>query len=89
MRGGVSYTNNGKQVKVYFPNPRDHLPILLKDSSVTLQPWGRREQQPGKLPLGGWARHDSILTGKWGYTHQASKIAVEVFMEKDNNKQSL
>jgi len=89
MCGGVRFVSNNKEIKTYFPNPQAQLPILLKDYSVTLQPWGRREQQQGRLPLGGWARHESILAGKWDYTNpKPVKIAVEAFMEKDNNKVS-
>ncbi len=89
MCGGVRFTSNGKDIKVYFPNPQAQLPILLKNQDIVLQPWGRRETQPGRLPLGGWARHDSILAGKGDYTHPKSvKIAVEAFMEKNKNKQS-
>jgi hypothetical protein len=87
--GGVSYAINRKEVKIYFPNPQAQLPILLKNRDVVLHTWGRREQQAGRLPLGGWARHDSILAGKWDYTNpKAVKIAVEAFMEKDKDKQS-
>ncbi len=89
MCGGVRYTSNGKDVKVYYPDPQAKLPIVLKNQDIILQFWGRRGQQPGRLPLGGWARHDSILAGKWDYTHpKPVKIAVESFMEKDRNKKS-
>jgi hypothetical protein len=47
----------------------------MKDGNISLLPWGRRKEQEGNLPLGGWARLDSI---------NAVKIAVEAFMEKSH-----
>jgi len=87
---GVSYSvESKKEIKVYFPNPQAQLPILLKDSAITYLPWGRRKQQSGKLPLGGWARHDSILAGKWDYTNpKPVKLKVLAFAEKDSQKQT-
>lgn len=87
MCGGVRYTINNETVRVYFPNPQAQLPILMKDGNISLLPWGRRKEQEGKLPLGGWARLDSINAGKWEYVQPTPvKIAVDAFMEKDHNK---
>ncbi len=61
----------------------------MKDGNISLLPWGRRKEQEGKLPLGGWARLDSINAGKWEYVQPTPvKIAVDGFMEKDHNKDS-
>jgi len=85
MCGGVRYNS----VKVYFPNPNAQLPILMKDGNISLLPWGRRKEQEGNLPLGGWARLDSINKGKWNNVQPTPvKIAVDAFMEKDHNKNS-
>jgi len=90
MCGGAKYTVNGDKVTVYFPNPYAKLPVLLKDGTTELYDWGRRENQAGKLPLGGWARLESIKSGKWEYTHPTPcKIIVDSFMEKDQNKNSV
>lgn len=42
-----------------------YVPIILKDGSEKTVKWGRRneEEYPLKLPLGGWARAESIE--KW------------------------
>ena len=89
MCGGVSYKENEKQVKVYFPVPNASLPVLNKDKSINKMTWGRRREEKGALPLGGWARHESILKGVWGkYQPIPVKIAVDAFMEKDNQKTS-
>ena len=51
--------------KGYFPSPQAALPVRLKSGGHVLLPWGRREGEAGALPIGGWARHESILVGKW------------------------
>lgn len=88
MCGGVKYTTNKETVRVYFPNPQAKLPILMNDGNLSL-PWGRRKEQQGTLPLGGWARLDSIKAGKWDNVEpRPVKIIVDGFMEKDHNKES-
>ncbi|HHX6570234.1 TPA: hypothetical protein ACVGJZ_004089 [Pseudomonas aeruginosa] len=88
MCGGVEvagrYTESGKPVRVYFPNPKAALPVLQADGSVEWLPWGRRQEQEGHLPATGWARMDSISAGKWVRFHpQDVRIVAERFMEKD------
>jgi len=47
-------------------------------------PWGRRQQQAGKLPLGGWARQESIYTGRWDrWLLIPVKLPAISFMETD------
>jgi len=89
MCGGVQYQYKGETVKTYFPNPNAELPILMKNQSIELIRWGRRKEQQGYLPQGGWARHESILQGIWDkYQPVPVKIQVNVFMEKDQDKVS-
>ena len=89
MCGGVRYTIKKEIVRVFFPNPNAKLPIIMRDGNVSLLPWGRRKEQTGNLPLGGWARLESIDAGKWDYLRpRPVKIAVDAFMEKDHNKDS-
>lgn len=89
MCGGVRYTAKKETLKVYFPNPYAQLPLLTKAGETILMPWGRRKEQAGHLPLGGWARLDSINSGKWNSTDPIPvKIVVDAFMEKDRNKNS-
>ncbi|RLJ21770.1 hypothetical protein DJ030_03330 [bacterium endosymbiont of Escarpia laminata] len=84
MCGGVFYRANGKDARVYFPNPKATLPVSRKDGSVILLPWGRRKVQAGALPLGGWARLDSIYAGRWDRWFPVPvKLPVLQFMEKD------
>lgn len=93
MCGGVEiagqYTNTGQPVKVYFPNPKAALPVLQPDGSVEWITWGRRREQPGRLPATGWARVDSITAGKWArYQPQEVRMPAVRFMEKDPARQS-
>jgi len=89
MCGGVYFIHNGVDQRVYFPNPTATLPVVLKNKEQELIPWGRREKQAGKLPLGGWARLDSVYAGKWDRYHpKPVKIQVKQFMEKDHEGNS-
>ncbi len=60
MCGGVKFKHDGKILTVYFPSPKAVLPVALKQGGHELVMWGRRKEEPGKLPAGGWARLDSI-----------------------------
>ena len=89
MCGGIQYQYKRETVKGYFPNPNAELPILMKNQSTELIKWGRRKEQQGHLPQGGWARHESILQGTWDkYRPVPVKIQVNLFMEKDQDKVS-
>ncbi len=84
MCGGVKYIEDHQEKTVYFPNPFAKLPIVKKDGSLELLPWGRRKHQSGNLPLGGWARLESIQQHRWDkYFPKPIKIKVDEFMEKD------
>jgi len=84
MCGGVYYTVNGQDVRVYFPNPRARLPVITRGGGTDLLAWGRRMEQAGHLPLGGWARLDSVYAGRWDRWFPVPvKIPVRSFMEKD------
>ncbi len=85
MCGGVKYKHEDQAVTSYFPNPKAALPVLRRDGGHELLPWGRREEQAGTLPPGGWARLDSIREGRWDrYDPMPVRLAIEEFMEKDH-----
>jgi hypothetical protein len=89
MPGGVSYLHEKELVRAYFPNPRAMLPVKIKEQGVVLLPWGRRKEQDGHLPLGGWARLDSIYAGRWDrWFPKPVKLPINSFMEKDIEGQS-
>lgn len=93
MCGGVEisgkYTRTGEQLKIYFPNPRAALPVLGGGDKVIWVPWGRRREQSGIGPQGGWARLSSVDEGCWGkYVPTRVRIPAAAFMEKDEQKVS-
>ncbi|WJW76315.1 hypothetical protein QVG61_04265 [Thiohalobacter sp. IOR34] len=89
MCSGVYYGFEGEDHRVYFPNPRATLPVRRRDGSTILLPWGRRREQAGQLPLGGWARLDAIHGGRWDrWLPVPVKLPIKSFMEKDIEGQS-
>ena len=91
MCGGAKYTdNNGKEWKIYFPNPKAALPVVTSNSNIEWLKWGKRREElaPGFIQ-GGWARLNSIREGKWARFHpKPIQLAVTSFMEKDEQKVS-
>jgi len=56
MCGGIYYVYREQEYRYYFSNPAATLPVKMKTGHYEILPWGRRREQRGKLPLGGWAR---------------------------------
>jgi hypothetical protein len=84
MCGGVYYSVNDRDVRVYFPNPGAMLPVRTRCGGTELLVWGRRHDQTGELPRGGWARLDSIYSGRWDRWFPVPvKLRLKSFMEKD------
>lgn len=89
MCGGVLFSVNGEEQRVFFPNPSAVLPVLKKNGAVETLAWGRRKEQKGNMPLGGWARLESIRGGRWDrYFPRPVKLPVQSFMEKDHEGKS-
>ncbi len=89
MCGGAQFHIDGQTIKTYFPNPKARLPVLTRNGEQILVPWGRRENQPGHAPQGGWARLESIKSGIWQrFKPRPVKIIVAAFMEKDSTGDS-
>ena len=90
MCAGLEYIEpTGKVWKVYFPNPKAALPVVLSNGAVEWVKWGRRKEEQAPFVQGGWARMDSIEAGKWDrYNPQPVTLAAQKFMEKDAEKVS-
>jgi hypothetical protein len=90
MCGGAKYIEpSGKEWKMYFPNPKAALPVANPDGSIEWVKWGRRKEEQAPFVQGGWARLDSIESGKWDRHNPLHvKLAVQSFMEKDEAKVS-
>ena len=84
MCGGVIFSHQGQDFRLFFPNPKAVVPVLQKGAGTLLLPWGRRKAQLGVLPPGGWARLESIYDGRWDrYFPTPVKLPILQFMEKD------
>jgi hypothetical protein len=52
-------------------------------------PWGRRKEQLGSGPQGGWARRESLENGTWAkYRPQRAFGLISRYMEKDAERVS-
>lgn len=84
MCGGASYIEGEEERRCYFPNPQARLPVITRRSGVVMVPWGRRRNEKGSLPLGGWARLESVHDGAWNrWQPRPVRLQLQGFMEKD------
>lgn len=84
MCQAIFYPEAHQTLKIDFNQQQAKLPVLLKAGGVMWLPWGRRQLQKGGLPLGGWARLESIEEGKWDeFFPKPVKIPVHGFSEVD------
>ena len=51
----------------YMCQGADPESVHTKLAETTLITWGRRTDEMGNLPLGGWASLEAIQQGKWDY----------------------
>ena len=85
MCGGIQYQDH----KIFFPQPDAKLPVKLRHGGVTWVIWGRRKEEFNRFPNGGWARLNSIKSGKWKPWHPRPVLIPAIsFMEKDHDNQS-
>ena len=83
MCDSVYFVHEGREIHHPFANPKAVLPVVGKQSIILL-PWGRRKQQSGALPLGGWAHLDGIYSGRWDkFFPKPVKLPIRSFMVKD------
>lgn len=88
MSEAVQYSYYGDHIRTHFGNARAKLPVKMRSGQHQLYCWGRRLNECGNLPLGGWARLEDISGGKWEkYFPRPVKIAISAFMERDYENQ--
>ena len=74
-------------VRVLFPNPKAAL-LVNPDQDFWL-PWGRRKEQPGEWPEGGWARFESLSKAYWTrWDPEPLLLHPHRWMEKDPQRRS-
>lgn len=84
MPEAVTFLHQGKLQTVYFAKSNAMLPIKLANGEIRLVKWGRRQHETSEMPLGGWARLESIHNGKWNpYLPKPVKLPIEKFMKMD------
>ncbi|MDO8955069.1 MAG: hypothetical protein Q7V63_09515 [Gammaproteobacteria bacterium] len=84
MCEGIIYTNQALVQKVYFAHPKATLAAKCTDGSLQQVIWGRRESEPGLLPVGGWANHRALKQGRWDRFFPLNvKIVASEFMVKE------
>jgi hypothetical protein len=84
MCGGVLYEHDGREERIGFPRPGARLPVTRRHGEPVLLLWGRRRDEAGTLPFGGWARLESIRAGRWDHWQpQPVRLAIRAFMERD------
>lgn len=80
----VQYLHDGHKIETDFNNSKALLPVRTKNGDDQLLPWGRRKNQRGKLPLGGWANLEGIKAAKWDqFFPKPVQIHLLAFMERD------
>lgn len=84
MCGGVLYEYEGQEIRTFFPIPHARMPVARRGGGNALITWGRRREESGGLPLGGWARLESIMSGRWNrWQPRPVRLSITAFMEKD------
>lgn len=74
-------------ITVTFPNPKAAL-LVDPDRNLWL-PWGRRKEQPGDWPEGGWAREESLSKPYWTrWDPEPIWVFPARWMEKDPARRS-
>jgi len=88
MCGGLEFQKrSGEPVRVLFPNPK--AAMLTNPAMNTWLPWGRRREEPGAWPEGGWARYESVNKGYWKrWGSERVLVWPTRWMEKDRQRRS-
>lgn len=74
-------------IAVYFPNPKAAL--LVDEATGLWLPWGRRKEQAGDWPEGGWARAESLAKPYWTrWEPEPLMIHPVRWMEKDPSRRT-
>lgn len=81
---GIYFQHQDKSHIVHFTNANARLPVNIKNQPINLLPWGRKNNETGEAPLGGWLDVNSLREGKWNYFFpKPIKIPALKFLESD------
>jgi hypothetical protein len=85
----VIFNHNQSDHQISFEQPNAQLPILLRNGQTLLLPWGRRQHNPGSLPLGGLVQLDEIYLGKWDIFFPIPiKLPIKAFLVRNVEDQA-
>lgn len=80
----VMYLHQKKLTTAYFSQQNPRLPVKQRWGENNLIVWGRRKEEKGLLPLGGWAPLEAINRGDWdSYFPKPVKLPLLKFLNKD------
>lgn len=86
MCGGVEAREAEKTWRIYFPNPKVTFPVLDESGQLDWISRGRRREELGTGPQGGWARSSTIAACGWDkYRPRRGYGLVQRFMEKEGS----
>lgn len=90
MCGGVEARDAERSFKVYFPSPKAAFPVMLEGGeALGWVKWGRRKEEAGSGPQGGWARLETVERGGWDkYRPLRAFGLIDRYMEKDASRKS-
>ncbi len=73
-----------ESIRVRFPNPKAALLVDVEKNRWL--PWGRRKEEPGDWPEGGWAREESLNKPYWTkWDPEQLIIRMSQWMEKGHH----
>lgn len=84
MVKAVRFHFDDREWEVRFGHPQAKLPVRDRTGNVVLKPWGRRPNEKGKLPLGGFARQTHLQGNRWDcYFPKSVRVMVKGFLVLD------
>ena len=85
MSWAVRYLHGQAERLSRFQHRGAFLPVSARrGAQIVLMPWGRRPDEPGKLPKGGWAHLTHLQGGVWDqFGPKPVRLPVYEFAERD------
>lgn len=85
MTWAVRFLHDGRETLSRFEWRRAVLPVSARrGAQLVMMQWGRRPDETGALPLGGWAKLTHIQSAAWDrFTPRPVILPVQWFTERD------
>lgn len=83
---GISYREADDNIHAFFTENQATLPVKMRQGQCSQMPWGRKAEDPGSLPYGGWASLESIHAGRWeAFSPRPVQIAATGHVQQDKD----